>query len=109
MDKNGITKKQFILQTASSYINLLLGVFWLVEGIQEQKPAKWIIGIVFIAITFGIFISLFIQWRRNPVVDEERDKQLTRNFKDQMIGMGIVYGVITFGFLLAFGLVWLLT
>ncbi|MBQ9477863.1 MAG: hypothetical protein IJU63_08790 [Bacteroidales bacterium] len=109
MDKKGLTKKQFILQTASSYITLLMGVFYLVTGLQEKKPGMWIPGIVLIAICLGLFLTLFIQWRRHPVVDEELDRKLMRNFKEGMKGSAIVFGIIVLGFLLAIGLALLLT
>lgn len=109
MEQKGITKKQFILQTASTYINLLLGVYWIVTGIQEHRPFTWISGIVFIGLSLALIISMYIQWRRHPVVDEELDRQITRDLKENMKGMGIFFGVIAFGFLLAFGLVLILT
>ena len=69
----------------------------------------WIPGIVLIAICLGLFLTLFIQWRRHPVVDEELDRKLMRNFKEGMKGGAIVFGIIVLGFLLAIGLALLLT
>jgi len=109
MAKKGLTKKQFLYQTASCYTNLAMGVLWLVMGIREHKPFEWIMGAVFMAIAVTLFLIMFIQWKRNPVVDEELDRKLTQDAKEQMKNAGIMFAVIAGGFLLAFGLVFLLT
>lgn len=104
MDQKGVTKNQFLLQASSCIINMLLGVFWLVRGIQEQRTAYWILGLVFIATTLAILIALFIQFRHHPLVYEELDGQIVKNTK----GMGLFVGLVALGFLLAFGMVVLL-
>ncbi|MBR1406057.1 MAG: hypothetical protein IJ578_03900 [Bacteroidales bacterium] len=109
MEQKGMTRKQFLIQSVSSYFNILLGAFWLILGIREHKPFEWILGLVFLVLSLSLLVVLFVQWRRHPLVDEALDKRLTLDFKESMKGMGIVFGIITFGFLLAFGLVALLT
>ncbi len=49
-------------------------------------------------------VSLIIRRKRYPIEDEEADRQATKALKDGAVGMGIIMGLITFGFLLAFGL-----
>ena len=49
-----------------------------------------------------------VDYRRYPLNNEELDKQIGENFKSGMTGIGITFGIITVGFLLAFGLVALL-
>ncbi len=51
---------------------------------------------------------LIYQRRRYPLNDEELDKQVGENLKSGMTGMGITFGIITVGFLIAFGLAALL-
>lgn len=101
----GMTRKQFFIQTANFYIQLLLGVLWLVTGIRDHKPLLWIMGIIFILLCIASIVYMLIQWRRNPITDPELDARLGKEFKDSTIGVGIVVGIIAVGFLLAFGLV----
>lgn len=109
MENKGITKKQFRIQSFSSYFNLVLGLIWIWIGIDSNQPFEWILGIVFILLSAGSILSLYLQWKRHPVVDEELDRQATQNFKEGMKGMAITIGIIIIGFLLAFGLVRLFT
>ena len=103
-----MTKKEFLIQAAASWCNLLLGLFWLVTGIAEHEAWKWIIGLILFLCAVGLIVSLFIQWKRKPIVDEERDKVITKRFKESYKGLGITFAFLIGGFLLAFGLVWLL-
>ena len=109
MENKGITKKQFRIQSISSYFNLVLGLIWIWIGIEGNHPFQWILGIVFILLSAGSILSLYLQWKRHPVVDEELDRQATQNFKESLKGMAITIGIIIIGFLLAFGLVRLFT
>ena len=109
MENKGLTKKQFRIQSFSLYFNLALGLLWLWIGIEGHHPFQWILGIVFLLLAAWGILSLYLQWKRHPVVDEELDRQVTHDFKESLKGMAITIGIIVIGFLLAFGLVRLFT
>ena len=69
----------------------------------------WIMGAAFLALTISLIVYFAVMRKRHPVEDAQLDEQVTKNFKDGMKGAGIVFGIITFGFLLAFVLVAILT
>lgn len=104
MAKKGMTKRQFWLQSISLIINSLLGVYWIVVGILAQETA----GIAFLVAGASIVSLLYLQYRRNPIVDEELDRKLTRDFKDVWKAMGVVAAVVAVGLILSFLLVWIL-
>lgn len=109
MDKKGITRRQFWIQMVPTFFYVALGVLWIVDGIQDRKTVHWALGTLFLVLAIVMIVSLIIQRKRHPIEDAELDKQVTRNFKDGMKGMGIFYGLIALAFLLAFGLVFLLS
>lgn len=108
MAKKGMTKRQFWLQSISLIINSLLGVYWIVVGILAQETFQWIAGIAFLVAGASIVSLLYLQYRRNPIVDEELDRKLTRDFKDVWKAMGVVAAVVAVGLILSFLLVWIL-
>lgn len=108
MEQKGLTKKQFWVQMTPIFFYLAMGISWLIMGLEERKPILWISGIVYLAFVIGMAVWLIIKRKRHPITDEEGDKQAVGALKDGALGMGIVVAIITVGFLLAFGLVYLL-
>ena len=75
---------------------------------MQKSTAYWIMGAV-LGLLYLVYAGYLIyQRRRYPLNDEELDKQVGENFKSGMTGMGIIFGIITVGFLIAFGLATLL-
>ena len=109
MDKKGITKRQFWIQMAPAFFYVALGALWIIDGIKDRKTIHWVLGALFLVLAIVLIVSLIIQRERYPIEDEDLDNQVTRNFKDGMKGMGVFYGIIALAFLLAFGLVYLLS
>ena len=105
MKHQGITKRQFWFQIAPMALYVAMSVNWLVSGIMSGKPLIWIMGAALLALVIAYIVYSVIQLKRFPVEDAQLDEQLTRNFKDGMKGMGIVFGILTLGFLIAFLLV----
>ncbi len=66
---------------------------------------EWIIGALYCVLILANTIHLIIQRKRHPVDDPQLDEQAVGNFKVGLKGMGIVFAFITFGFLIAIGLV----
>ena len=86
----------------------LYSVWWVVNGIIQNRTAYWIMGAV-LALLYLVFAGYLIyQRRRYPLNDEQLDKQVGENLKSGMTGVGITFGIITVGFLIAFGLAALL-
>ncbi len=108
MAQKGLTKKQFWIQMAMVAFWELYSVWWVVKGIIQNRTAYWIMGAVFGLLYLVYAGYLIYQRRRYPLNDEELDKQVGENFKSGMTGMGITFGIITVGFLIAFGLAALL-
>lgn len=104
MDQKGITKKQFWIQMFPAVFYLLLAGFWIISGIVEGEAIHWAFGAVFLVLALILVVSLIIQRKRHLIDDAQLDEQATHNFKESMKGMGIVYGIIAFGFLIAFGI-----
>lgn len=108
MAQKGLTKKQFWIQMAMVAFWELYAVWWVVRGIVQKRTDHWIMGAV-LGLLYLVFAGYLIyQRRRYPLNNEELDKQIGENFKSGMTGIGITFGIITVGFLLAFGLVALL-
>ena len=104
MAQKGLTKKQLLIQLAPFILYILLAVFWTIDGFIEKSKFMMIAGPLYLAFTvFGI-IYLVLQYRRNPVVDDELDAKEMKKFKEGMKGVGIVYGILAAGFIIAFGL-----
>ena len=115
MEKKGMTKKQFMTQCVPCIFNILMGIFWLTFGIptgQKERSTSelvqmilWSVIIVFCTMAM---VVLYRQWKRNPIVDEELDRQIVKNAKDGAMGAGIFLGLLVACTLLALSLVWLL-
>lgn len=108
MAQKGLTKKQFWVQMAMVAFWELYSVWCVVNGIMQKSTAYWIMGAVFGLLYLVYAGYLIYQRRRYPLNDEELDKQVGESFKSGMTGMGIIFGIITVGFLIAFGLAALL-
>ena len=104
MENKGVTKKQLRIQIASMSCNLILGLNWFIGGLVEKKTLMWIIGALFLLVVSGCIISFIIQRGRYPIEDEELDKKITRDFKDGIMAIGIIFGIVALVFLFAFGL-----
>ena len=104
MDNQGITKKQFWIQMISTGCNLLLGIMWTVWGILSKKAYMWIFGILFLALSVPMVISLVNRLKHHRIEDPKQDEEDTRNVKDVLISFGMVLGLIAFFFLVVFGL-----
>ena len=104
MDNQGITKKQFWVQIISAWCNLLLGIMWTVWGILSKKAYMWIFGILFLALSIPLIISLVNRLKHHRIEDPKQDEEDTRNVKDVLISFGMVLGLIAFFFLVVFGL-----
>lgn len=104
MDDKGITKKQFWVQMFSAGCNLLLGIMWTVWGILSKKAFMWIIGILFLALSVPMVISLVNRLKHHRIEDSKQDEEDTQNVKDVLKSFGMFFGLIAFFILLVFGL-----
>ena len=109
MKQKGITKRQFWIQTAPMALYIAMSVNWLVMGISEGSKFMWIMGAAFLALTISLIVYYAVLLKRHRIEDAQLDEQLTRSFKEGAKGAGIVFGIITLGFLIAFILVAILT
>ncbi|MBP5301941.1 MAG: hypothetical protein J6Y88_01685 [Bacteroidales bacterium] len=100
MANKGITKKQFRLQLIIYCVYVLLSVSWIGMGVDDGSKLMIILGSLYGAFVIGAIIALIIQRKRNPVENPELDKQMAQGMK----GGGIMLGILTIGFLIAFGL-----
>ena len=89
---------------APNFIYLPLAVIWLEDGIENHRIGLIVTGIVYLLLVLTMVVSLIIKRKRYPIEDEEADRLATKAMKDGAMGMGIFMGIITVGFLLAFGL-----
>ena len=104
MAQKGLTKMQFRIQMGLAVFWELYAVFLVVSGILQNRTSHWIMGAVF-GLMYLIYAAYLIYLRyRHPVNDEELDTQVREDFKAGMTGTGITLGLITAGFLIAFGL-----
>ena len=104
MDNQGITKKQFWIQMISTGCNLLLGIMWTVWGILSKKVYMWIFGILFLALSIPLIISLVNRLKHHRIEDPKLDEEAIQNFREGLKGASIVIGLLVFFFLVAFGL-----
>ena len=104
MDNKGITKKQFWVQMFSTGCNLLLGIMWTVWGILSKKAYMWIVGILFLALSVPMVISLVNRLKHHRIEDPKQDEEDMQNVKDVLKSMGLFFGLIAFSVLLVFGL-----
>lgn len=92
MEKKGITKKQFWVQMYMVIFWVLYATFMIVNNVQDGDTVGWVLGTV-------VYLR-----KRYPVEDAHLDRQVGENFKTGMKGMGIVMGIISAGFLIAFAI-----
>ena len=109
MEQKGLTKKQFWVQMVPAFFYLALAVDWLIMSIEEQSVWMMIFCAAYFVLVIAMIVSLIIRRKRHPIEDEEADRQAVGALKDGALGMGIVVGIITVGFLLAFCIAALLT
>jgi len=109
MGKKGMTKKQLKINLVPAAFYVLLSIYWIIVGCLDDSPITLILGILFLVLSIVMAVTLFIQWKRNPIEDAEMDEQISRNFKEGMKGTGILYGIIAIGFIVAFTLVAIFT
>lgn len=108
MKNKGLTKKQLRIQLAPFVLYILMGVMWVVMGINDGSRFILIAGAAYLAFSLISAASMVIQRKRHPIEDPELDATLTKNFKTGLKGGGLVFGIIAIGFLIAFGLAALL-
>ena len=104
MDNQGITKRQFWIQMISTGCNLLLGIMWTVWGILSKKTYMLIFGILFLALSIPMVISLVNRLKHHRIENPKQDEEDTQNVKDVLKSMGLFFGLIAFSVLLVFGL-----
>jgi len=104
MEKKGITKKQFWLQMYMVIFWVLYATFMIVNNVQDGDTVGWVLGTVVGVFYLSYGIYLIYLRKRYPVEDAQLDKQVGENFKTGMKGMGIVMGIISAGFLIAFAI-----
>ena len=104
MDNKGITKKQFWVQMFSTGCNLLLGIMWTVWGILSKKTYMLIFGILFLALSIPMVISLVNRLKHHRIENPKQDEEDMQNVKDVLKSMGLFFGLIAFSVLLVFGL-----
>ena len=103
MDDKGITKKQFWMQMVSTGCNVLLGILWTVWGILSKKTFMWIIGILFLAVSLPMVISLVNRLKHHRIEDPKQDEEDTQNIKAVLMSVGFVFGLLAFFILVAYG------
>lgn len=104
MEQKGLTKKQFWVQMTPNFFYAGLAAVWLCDGIERRQIWLVVAGIAYLLLVIAMVVSLIIRRKRYPIEDEDADRQATKALKDGAVGMGDVMGIITVGFLLAFGL-----
>lgn len=104
MDNKGITKKQFWVQMISTGCNFLLGIMWTVWGILSKKTYMLIFGILFLALSIPMVISLVNRLKHHRIEDPKQDEEDMQNVKDVLKSFGMFFGLIAFFILVVFGL-----
>jgi len=87
-----------------NFFYLGLAAIWLSDGIERHQIWLVVAGIAYLLLVIAMVISLIVKRKRHPIEDPEADRQTVGALKDGALGMGIFMGIITVGFLLAFGL-----
>jgi len=109
MEQTGMTRKQFWVQIVPFIFYLPVAVIWIIDGVEEKKPAILICGSVYLAFLIAYLVYLILQRKRHPIDDARLDEEITTNMKEGMKGMGIFLGIVSVCFLVAFGLVAILS
>ncbi|MCR4844009.1 MAG: hypothetical protein K5843_03330 [Bacteroidales bacterium] len=94
----GITKKQFYIQIITVLVQLVIGVFWIVNGIIVEKAVSWILGTIILVSAIIMILAIVFQYRKNPMDDAVLSKQSQLAIN----GMAMLSGLIGLGCLLAF-------
>ena len=109
MKHTPITAKQAKAQLISGIPNCLLGILWIIMGIDDHKPVIWALGIVYLLFQGAMVGYTFWLRKHYPLEDPKVDQLLEENMKAGRTGGLVVMAVITTGFLIAFGLAWALS
>ena len=109
MKHTPITAKQAKAQLISSIPQCLMGILWIVMGIDDHKPVIWVLGIVYMLLQGAMAGYAFWLRKHYPLEDPKADQILEENMKAGRTGGLIVMATITVGILIAFGLAWMLS
>lgn len=109
MKHTPLTKKQAKAQVWLCLFQSVYGLYWLVMGIVDKSWAYLIMGFVFLALELGMLFYVLWVRKHYPIDDPKADQILAENQKAGRTGFLIISGVITAGFLIAFGLAWALS
>ena len=108
MKHQRITAKQAKAQILAGSFYIILGVFWIWNGIAEKDIYFTLFGSVFTLISVGMIGYTVWQRKHFPLEDPVLDAQIEDNIKTSGKGFAIVMGTILIGFILAIGLALLL-
>ena len=109
MKHTPITAKQAKAQLISGIPQCLLGILWIIMGMDDHKPVIWALGIVYLLFQGALAGYAFWLRKHYPLEDSKVDQILEENMKASRTGGLVVMAVITVGFLIAFGLAWALS
>ena len=109
MKHTPITAKQAKAQIVSAIPQCLMGLLWIIMGIDDHKPIIWVLGIVYLLLQGVLLCYTFWVRKHYPLEDAKVDQILEENMKAGRTGGLIIMTVITVGFLIAFGLAWALS
>ena len=108
MKHTPLTEKQAKAQVKLCLFQSVYGLYFLVLGIVDKSWACLIMGFAFLALELGmLFYTLWVR-KHYPIDDPKADQILAENQKAGRTGFLIVSGIITAGFLIAFGIAWAL-
>ena len=109
MKHTPLTEKQAKAQVRLCLFQSVYGLYWLVIGLVDKSWAYLMIGFVFLALELGmLFYTLWVR-KHYPIDDAKADQVLADNMKAGRTGFLIISGIITAGFLIAFGIAWALS
>ena len=94
MEQKGLTKKQFKIQLFLSFYFVLFSAYWIITGIVEKNAVNWGFGAFMLVLSTIQVVMLVFQRKRHPIDDAHLDEQVTRDCKDSVKGMGIVFGIL---------------
>jgi hypothetical protein len=109
MKHTPLTKKQAKAQVWASLFQGVYGLYWLVMGIEDKSWTYLIMGFVFLALVLGMLFYILWVRKHYPIDDPKADQILAENQKAGRTGFLIISGIITAGFLIAFGIAWALS
>lgn len=94
----GVTRKQYLIQIITALVQLIIGIFWIVNGLIVEKAVSWILGTIILVSSIIMILAIVIPYRKNPVDDDTLSKQSQLAIN----GMAMLSGLIGTGCLLAF-------